>query len=153
VDVAIKVENHQSGNMATVEKNKDDEDGWGIGFNLKQITVGTDEDGDDITSCVVVESDGPPSRSQKRLTGHKLRAMDALHDVLIDGKPIHNHHGIPDNTVCAEMDAWRKEFYARTEGTQEAKQKAFKRAVSDLQDLGLVGFRDGLVWAVKKEEQ
>ncbi len=33
-DVAVKVEKHQGGNTATVEKNKDDEGGWRIGFRL-----------------------------------------------------------------------------------------------------------------------
>jgi KaiC/GvpD/RAD55 family RecA-like ATPase len=39
----------------TKQKDADDQEQWG--FRLEEITIGIDEDGDDITSCVIAESD------------------------------------------------------------------------------------------------
>lgn len=41
-----------------VDKNKDGEDGFKIRFVLSQVVLGNDEDGDDITSCVVIPPNG-----------------------------------------------------------------------------------------------
>ena len=149
-DVAIKIEKHPDGNTATVEKNKDDEDGWGVSFRLEQVTVGTDEDGDEITSCVVVEMGEPPPKAPKPLRGHKARAMEALELALIDhGKTMRGHRNIPEGAVCVAEEKWRASFYAKSTGEQETKKKAFQRAVHDLQDMGRVGVYDGEVWIVK----
>ena len=43
----------------TVEFLKDGEAGETIASKLESVEVGTDEDGDTITSCVVVETDQP----------------------------------------------------------------------------------------------
>ncbi len=152
-DVAVKIEKHHGGNTATVEKNKDDEEGRRIGFRLEQVTVGKDEDGDDVTSCVVVVSDEPMgAEKSKKLTGDKRRAMDALYDVLIaGGQTVKGRTGIPEGAICVGSEEWRQEFYARKEGEQGAKQRAFKRAMDGLQDMGLIAYRDGLVWIADRD--
>jgi len=154
VDALVLIEKRQTGNVATVEASKDEEDGWQFGFNLKVVEVSVDEDGEPITSCVVVVSDEAPAKKEKPLTGDKSRAMDALYEVLItSGKIISNRHGIPDGANCVGVEAWRQEFYARKEGNPETKQKAFKRAMNGLYDIGKVAYRDGYVWAVSNGEQ
>ena len=113
-DTMVRVEKHLSGNSATVTKNKDDEDGWNVGFQLDVIEVGADEDGDVITSCAVVPADVEIEKKERRPTGDQKMARDALEEVLIgSGRTINHRHGIPDNTVCADFEAWRQEFYAR----------------------------------------
>ena len=150
-DALILVEKTGGGNVVTVEASKDDEDGWRKGFSLEVEEVGEDDDGAPITSCVVVPSDVlPTGLKKKRMTGDKARAMDALHDVLIsNGEIVNNRYGFPDGMKCIDVEVWRQEFYARKNGSQEAKQKAFKRAMASLQDLGQIGYRDGLVWVAK----
>jgi len=153
VDALVLVEKRQTGNVATLEASKDDEDGWSFGFNLEVIEVGTDEDGDTITSCAVVPSDTVPAKKERRITGDKARAMEALHNVLISsGRTINNRTGFPPNAKCAEIEVWRQEFYAKKDGTPEAKQKAFKRALDGLYDMGKAAYRDGLVWAISGDE-
>jgi hypothetical protein len=135
---------------AKVTKNKDDEDGWSIGFELKIVPLGTDEDGDQITSCVVIPANVEVSTNRRRLTGHNARAMEALHEVMIcDGRSIEKLNGFPNNVICVAVETWRKECYARTDGVQDTKQKAFKRSMNYLQDANRIGFRDGLVWIIK----
>jgi hypothetical protein len=147
------VEKRESGNAATVEASKDEEDGWTFGFKLEIVEVGEDEDKEPITSCAVVASDDVPTKKEKRLTGDKLKAMDALYDTLLkSGEVIHNHYGIPPGVNCVDFELWREEFYARKDGNPDTKQKAFKRAADGLQDIGKVGYRDGHVWAVSGDE-
>ena len=43
--------------VCTVERMKDGVEGTSITSRLEQIEVGTDEDGDPITSCVVIETE------------------------------------------------------------------------------------------------
>ena len=109
-----------------------------------------------MTSCVVIETDAPPI-SKKRLTGDKATAMAALHDILCRGniEVINSHHGIPDNTSCANVKAWRREFYSRASDkpSQEAKRQAFSRASKALRDDGFLAFRDDYVWLVKNNDK
>ena len=149
VDVAVKVDKQLSGNSATIEKSKDDEGDWDVGFELKQVVVGQDQDGDDVTSCVVIETGAPPI-SKKRLRGDKATALEAL-DAAIGklGKTINGNQNIPSGVQCVNEDPWRVEFYARKIGEQDTKKKAFQRAVRDLRDLKSIGIYNGLIWMVK----
>lgn len=153
-DTMVLVEKHSGGNTAKVTKNKDDEDGWSVGFRLEIVEVGTDEDGDPITSCAVFPADIIEAAANHRLTGDKATAWHALIEVMIsDGRIIPDHTGIPDDFKCVEVEVWRQEFYARAadKPSQDAKQKAFKRAMVGLRDASRVGYRDNLVWIVDRD--
>ena len=56
VDTEIEVTRGPTARYATVKKQKDGEDGETIAFNLQRVVLGVDEDLEEITSCVVVES-------------------------------------------------------------------------------------------------
>jgi hypothetical protein len=58
-DAELEVVRMPGGRMVRVSKQKDGEDGLAWGFDLDVVPVGTDEDGDVITSCVVREADMP----------------------------------------------------------------------------------------------
>jgi hypothetical protein len=154
VDALILVKKGEAGNVATVEASKDEEDGWKLGFSLEVIEVGKDEDGEPITSCAVVADDDALANSRKPLTGDLRMAKEALLEVLIRiGRSVNNRQSVPDNTRCADFEAWRQEFYSRASDkpTQDAKQKAFTRNSKSLRDKGVCAFRDDLVWLVNDE--
>ena len=54
-DLEIEVTRDGDNRIVTVTKSKDDMDGRQFGFRLAVETVGTDAEGDDITSCVIEE--------------------------------------------------------------------------------------------------
>lgn len=152
-DTMVHVKKSGPNLTAEVAKNKDDEEGWGLGFQLNVVEVGVDEDGDPITSCVVEPTELSVSYSRRKLIGHKARAMDALHNVMIDdGRSIGSRKGFPTNVRCVGVSTWRSEFYARIEGDQGTKQRAFKRSMDSLQDLSRIGFRDDLVWIIQESQ-
>ena len=69
-----------------VEKMKDGEDGAKYGFKLEIVQVGTDEDGDAITSCVVVPVDHVPTtkdstkglKRRGRIENHVLEVIATI---------------------------------------------------------------------------
>lgn len=65
-DVEITVERAQDHRAATVTKQKDGEEGAEFGFKLNTVTIGQDEDGDDITSCVLEHTAAVPRGEQKK---------------------------------------------------------------------------------------
>jgi hypothetical protein len=153
-DAMVFIQKHVDGNTAKVTKNKDDEDGWEVSFQLKVVEVGREDDGSPTTSCAVVPAIVDATPTKRRLTGDKATAWDALNDVMNrSGKRVSNHNGIPDGVMCGCVEEWRQEFYARAaeKPTQDARQKAFGRSMTGLRDSGRIAYRDDLVWFVQNE--
>lgn len=64
-------------------KQKDEEDSRRWGFRLKSVALGTDGDGDPITSCVVEYTDAPqPARRDKGQQASEAIVLEALRVVL-----------------------------------------------------------------------
>ena len=81
-DAQIAVRRDINGNIGvTVEFLKDGEAGETIASKLESVEVGTDEDGDTITSCVVVEADQATATTAKgpRLTPNQSTMLAILH--------------------------------------------------------------------------
>jgi hypothetical protein len=120
-----------------------------------------DQDGEQITSCVVEPVDALPRKGwvKAKLSPANARALKLLADAITRGGtiPPANDH-IPANTQCVTEEAWREYVYqgAVSEGGQDAKRKAFSRAAG-----ALIGHRVGKwypwVWLIpltrKPDEQ
>lgn len=81
-DAQLSVKRDPAGNIVvTVEYLKDGPEGDTIVSRLEQVEVGTDEDGEQITSCVVVPVDGAPvaTASEHRLTKNQQTMFALLH--------------------------------------------------------------------------
>jgi hypothetical protein len=63
-DAEIEVVREGNQRALQLTKNKDGEDGVQWGFALEVVELGTDEDVDPITSCVVVEAEAPISKTE-----------------------------------------------------------------------------------------
>ena len=61
-----------------ISKQKDGEDGVSERFVLRGVAIGTDEDGDAITSCVVVEPSGTDDPSEQFPEGKVIRGFNAV---------------------------------------------------------------------------
>jgi len=117
-------------------KNKDDEPMPTAILEPVAVDLGeVDEDGQTITSLVLV-SGGAVQAQRKRLTQSQQLCLDALQTILqpVDGVGLAGH-----------VDAWRDKAYLSgicPTGAQDAKRKAFKRAIQGLQSAGLIGCKD-----------
>lgn len=87
---AIDTELEVDGGQLVAKKQRDVETGEPIGFVLKPVLVGVDEDGDEITSCVVEPS--TVTRAAKptgRLRENNKRGFEALCDLSPDNSPVY----------------------------------------------------------------
>lgn len=151
-DVLIEVMKTDDGSRsATVVHAKDDADGMRWEFSLKSVDLGTDEDGDPITTLIVEEKAEPSGaktpkaaplspKEQIALTifDKAMRAESTLATVGDD-------HA--DRPVLTDA-VWRKWYYqeANPGETQENKRQAFKRARDGLMGKGRIVARDDFVW-------
>jgi len=71
-DAEIEVVRSPGGRYLRTSKQKDGQDGQEWGFELSQVVIGADEDGDAITSCVVVEAAVPVQSSSRAAPARRL---------------------------------------------------------------------------------
>ena len=151
---------------ATVHKQKDGEDGNVFLFNLKQVEIGVDDDGEAVTSCIVEHSSvdnslpiDPKADARKRLSGMQRQVFSEL------GKCL-EHQGqsvpteIPDarinrfmTTKVVGRDVWRDTYLAVAcdgrddrDTKRDDNRRNFNRSVTALQNKGLVGVWEGYAW-------
>ena len=149
-DTQIAVKRDAANNiLATVEFMKDGPEGAQIISYLEQVTVGTDDDGDAITSCVIRPSDAPAMKAKPKLAPQGALALRILCDAINDEgevPPANNHS--PPNTRTVSEKKWRANFYAGTSLDSGTKQRAFVRASNKLQKSNLIGKWGDHVWLV-----
>ena len=79
LDAGMEVERTAAGRSWRVGKAKDGEDGLSVPFALRRVVLGTDSDGDDVSSCVVVRDTSglftprEPSGSNQKLALSAVR--------------------------------------------------------------------------------
>lgn len=169
IETQIAVKRDSRDNIvATVEYMKDGPEGEVITSRLETIHVGTDEDGDPITSCVITEAgNGDPAAATREPSGQEKIALVQLRNALIEAgehPPASNH--IPGWVKsCVPLSLWREYCYMalgtsenvpeEREKEQERKKKAFQRAQKNLQENNRIGVWGKLVWVQDKppEEQ
>ena len=107
---------------ATVEYMKDGQSGAVISSKLDVVKLGQDDDGDDITSCVIVEAD-PPDPADN-LTGNNALVYRALRELSdeagIAAKP---GQAVPSGAKLVLQLAWRNRFYDLHSGGQAGHQE------------------------------
>ncbi len=134
---------------ARLTKQRDGAVGPLLNFDLKIIEVGTDADGDTLTSCVIEPTDRTPAKST---TPTQRRAMEVLHNTLIEhgtSAPDAKHY--PAGARVADVTTWRDSLFKAGVLDPEASnpRQPFKRLRDGMIDRGLIGEWDGLVWAVR----
>lgn len=136
-------------------KRKDGEDGLRLGFELYPVQIGTDDDGDPITSCVVRPAQVGSERAGKRprLPDSQFNFLAYLDDA------ISRYGGVMPVTVPAEVGTQGVEFahfrtlYRAARGvTQDVTQddnvlrQALHREGEALHRKGLIGRHNPYVW-------
>ena len=74
-----------SKNVATIEKSRDGPSGQDYPFDLKQVVLAVDSDGDEISTCLVTEVTTGHKKSQKlKISGNDLIVLNALRTAISD---------------------------------------------------------------------
>ena len=157
LDAAIEVSREGDARKWEVAKSKDGQDGASHPFTLQTETLGTDEYGDVITSCVVLPGaivETVSSRRDKLPRASKV-ALDALRTALDESgtstpETVKSRFGALAPLKVSPEEAWRQASYragiAEADAEKDSQRRAFNRARSQLLDLELAGTFDGFVW-------
>jgi hypothetical protein len=124
-------------------------------FRLRTVELGMNRRSKPVTSCVVEpmdEADAPAAKT--RMPTGAREALTALDHALIKAGQRSTSNDVPPGVIVTHMKTWRAEFYARSHADgQDAKKKAFQRAVKDLRDAGKIGVMHDFVWKADRNAQ
>ncbi len=155
-DAQIAVKRDGAGIIcAKLEWLKDGPEGTEIYSKLKPVDVGTDDDGDPISSCIVVEAEATEHSGRMKLTPRMRRGLDVLHNCIIDhGEPAPDPKHYPDGARVVGLNLWRQAlFNSGVLDKDAANPRAdFKRLKDGLADRGAAREWDGRIWPVKTAE-
>jgi hypothetical protein len=154
-DAQISIRRQRHLITAAVDFAKDMPDGYSNTSKLEMIEIGSDEDGEMISTCIVVPTDEKPEAAKPQLSAGMKLALKALDKALITDGANRCWPGMPATVISVPTSLWRATFYQMSlleapDGNQEARQKAFRRASTELQSRELIGCSNDHVWKVKQ---
>jgi hypothetical protein len=152
-DVQIAIEKDKDGIVsATIEHMKDGPAGAVIASKLESVNLGTDIDGDPITSCIIVPSE--LGAAGAKLTKVQRFAFDLLKKVInSEGVTPPKEANLPADFKIARSETWRERFYETYPADkQDTKKKALLRATLDLEQDKLIVLWREFVWVTADDE-
>jgi len=151
VEVQLAVSRGSPGEViVTVQLAKDFAEGAEIFSRLESVELGTDPDGDPITSLVVLpaEASSTGRTPTRKLSDRQRLALEALDECLSAGQAAPAEMQLPAGAVVVPINLWREELYSRGVLDRDAKspREEFRRVRNSLQARSLIGVRSELVW-------
>jgi hypothetical protein len=146
-DVELEVKRDKDGaqRSVTITKMKDGEDNAAQGFKLRSVVMGKDEDGDDITSCVVEYNEaGQVSKAQK-LGHNQATLMRALADL----QGFNSGRGIEEEKLIAATVGL---MHLKEGARQDMRPTRARESLTALIGSKCVFVENGLVCAAKADE-
>jgi len=146
LDAALEVSRDGERRKWEVAKSKDGQDGDAHTFTLKIETMGTDEHGDAVTSCVVVRDTAAQDVRTVKLPrgGNQKLVLDALRPMFKDGatgKP-----GAPPLRPCIELEAAVNAGAGRLTCQTDRRATRTREAITGLVSRGVLGLNEGWLW-------
>jgi len=151
LDSAIEVTRTDDRRDWRIAKAKDGDDGQAHPFRLERVEIGEHDDGEPMTSCVVVadEHKGEFRRALPPKSGNMRVVWDALGELLREAgdvrpadAPDRLPHGRPAITLDAAIAGTRERLACDAKRRTERAQQAF----TGLQAKGLIAIDGGHVW-------
>lgn len=146
-DVELEVKRDKDGDQRSVtsSKMKDGEDRLSQGFKLRTVVMGQDEDGDDITSCVV-EYNGAGQVTKAAKLGHN---QSALMRALADLQGFNSGEGIEEEKLIA---ATVELMHLKEGAKQDMRAFRAREALTALIGNGFVVEENGVFLTAKRGE-
>ncbi|MBA5686708.1 AAA family ATPase [Rugamonas apoptosis] len=139
LDGAIGVIKSGTNPSWTVAKSKDDATGAVYSFRAEVVTLGIDDEGDEVTSCVIVPVGVPFAlRESKALSANQQTALDALHDLF---------NGIGEVDVRVALGDAVKAVAAVIDTDAKHKNQRAKEAIEGLIKKSLIYSDETHLWA------
>ena len=146
MDAAVEVSRDGDRREWKVAKSKDGQDGAAHPFKLQIETLGTDDYGDVISSCVVVPDHAAQDVRAVKLPqgGNQRLVLDALRPMFKDGatgKP-----GAPLLRPCIELEAAVIAGAGRLTCQTDRRATRTREAITGLVSRGVIGLNEGWLW-------
>lgn len=142
--------------LAKVDWMKDGAGGDEIVSRLNLVEIGSDEDGEPITSCIVLPVDPngmPRAGKQSSLSARQKRALALLEgEIKLHGVVLEPGNHVPASTKAIKREAWREACYKGLgvgSDKPDARRQAFNRAVVDLLAKKAVETWDDWYWPIQ----
>lgn len=148
LDGAIEVCRLDKSREWRVAKSKDDEDGHAYRFRLEVQVLGVDDEGDEITSCIVVPDTSVEAiKKQLKLPSgdNQKIAMDALATPLRNSSEF-GKGGAPPGRPCIRQEDAVKLVTERLLCDHKRKRERAEKALTGLVARGIYGASDGWLW-------
>lgn len=151
LDAAIEVARSEGRREWTLAKAKDGADGEVHPFRLEPVDLGEDEEGEPITSCVVVpvEAQDAPQRSRPRLPkgGNQRIVYDALAPLFRESQQF-GKAGAPAVRPCIPLDAAIAHARDRLTVSSDRRTERTRQAITGLITSGVMGCNEDWLWLV-----
>lgn len=149
MDAVIKVTKTDDGRREwTAEKVKDGEDGATHQFRLDVIELGADDDGEPMTSCVVVPAQAEPvdrSRARRPTGANQRIVLDALGQLLREPRSC-GRAGAPPTRPCITLDEVLDKIAPQLAVEPKRRRERVQQAITGLQSARLVKANEGWLW-------
>lgn len=154
--IAVSKDDKEGLITVTVEHMKDGPSGAVITSKLDEVELGQDDDGDTITSCVIVAADAKAKDPADQIKGSNNQLGYRTLQKLIEKNGLQPPpgHNIPANVRVVPTISWRESFYkAYPADRPDTKQKAFVRVYLKLHELGIIEEHQEFVWIPDKPDK
>lgn len=147
LDAAVEVSRTDGRREWKVAKSKDGRDGIAQPFRLEVVELGTDDDGEPLTSCVVRPEVAlePITRSNLPKGGNQRVVLDALTELLRDSRKF-GQAGAPGCRPCVETEVAVEAIAPRLACEPVRRKERTRQALTGLIAAGIVVSNGGWLW-------
>jgi hypothetical protein len=149
-DTEIELTKEGSVIVAEARKQRDMPGGRTFAYQLAEVELGRDQDGDKVTTCVVAPCEAP--ERMPKLSGSATIALQALDDALAQHGAVRQQEGVPNCTVVS-IEKWREmaDLHGLSDSEdRDNRKRAFNRARKTLMEHGYVRQYNNLAWRASK---
>jgi putative DNA primase/helicase len=149
LDGAIEVNKTDSRREWSIAKSKDDETGTVHAFKLEVVPVGFDEEGEEVTSCVVVVDDSADAVKRVKLPsgGNQKIALDTLAEPLRKSCEL-GKDGAPQGHPCIRLDDAVGLVAERLTCEAKRRTERAQQALNALVAKGIYGVKGDWLWRI-----
>ncbi|WP_324599208.1 AAA family ATPase [Accumulibacter sp.] len=130
-------------------KVKDDATGEPHHFALRRAVLGIDEDGDEITSCVIEQAEAATNSVRKaRLPsgGNMKIAWDRMGELLKSPAVVFGKASAPPGRPCVDLEAATGDIAARLTCDPKRRRERAEQAITALVARGVLAHQEGWLW-------
>lgn len=152
LDAAIEIRRDGDGREWIVAKSKDGEDGVAHRFTLDVVSLGKDDDGEPITSCVVQPMSERPDYIRRALPPKSVNqriVWDALGELFReagDTRPENVPESLPDGRPCIRLEDAIEKIRSRLPCDPKRQTERTQDAIRRLVTGGWLHFAEGFLW-------